>query len=239
VRARVRTRLTRHAALALLAQAVCEGHSAGSNNIFLLQKRRDVAEEEEPAAAPPPPPPRRAAATLTASSMPLKGGALQTGVELVGRPRKRLPLPPPPRPLPPPVVIKRTPLAVAHQHVLAKYPSLRDVRVNPAVVRGAPLFTRFTSAVAAAGAASRVRLLLHGTAEENIDSILTSGLRGGAGNLRWFTSCLDVASVYARDAQRIIIFAVLRPTPCSSFPGKAYTIDIDAHHVPLFVARRW
>jgi hypothetical protein len=226
-------RLTRHAALTP-AQAACGGDGTdGNDDAFSLK----VVAEEEPAAPPQPPQPRRrAGATLTASSMPLKDGTLQTGVELVGRPQKR---PPPLLPPPPPVVIKRTPLAVLQQRVLAKYPSLRDVRVNPAVVRGWPLFTRFTDAVEAAGASSRVMLLLHGTREENIDSILTSGLRGGLGNLRWFTSCLGIASDYARGAQRVIICAVLRPMPCSSYPGKAYTIDIDAHHVPLFVARRW
>jgi hypothetical protein len=138
---------------------------------------------------------------------------------------------------PPLVMIGDKPL---HENVwLAKtyFPTLKDVRVNPAAKRGAQS-KRFAAAVAAAGECPPLDFLLHGTPEHNIDSILASGLRGRTGcNTRWLTSCPDIAKYYAQGTQRVIIFAVLKPTPCSSFPGKAYTINTDAHHLPLFVAR--
>jgi hypothetical protein len=80
-----------------------------------------------------------------------------------------------------PVFINGEPLAVLRGMVMAYYPTLRDVRPNPAVVRGAPLYERFVAAAAASAGArvlSGIMFLLHGTPEENIDSILTIGLRG-------------------------------------------------------------
>jgi hypothetical protein len=156
---------------------------------------------------------------------------LLNGTPLVGQ----SPSPVPPRP----ILINDKPLDVLATEAAALYPALKDVRVNPAIVPGAPLYERFAAAVDAAGDERRIELLLHGTYEHNIDSILASGLRGSLYcNTRWLTSCPRVASHYTRRAKRIVIFAVLNPKPCSSYPGKAYTVTVDSHHLPLFVARR-
>jgi hypothetical protein len=141
-----------------------------------------------------------------------------------------------------PVLINGKPLGALRDVVAAQYPSLRHVRVNPAVKRGAPQYKRFSAAVASAGESCRIDYLLHGTPENNIDSILATALRGSPelGNRRWFTSCPNIASTYAGNARRIVICAVLHPTPCQkAYPTGAFTSDVDAHHLPLFVARRF
>jgi hypothetical protein len=137
-------------------------------------------------------------------------------------------------------MIRGKPLRVLQAQVAAQYPTLKDVRVNPAVVRGATLFERFTAAVESAGARCSVELLLHGTPEENVDSILTSPLRGWArSQLRYFSNCEATAAAYARGAPRQVIFAVLNPAKQPIYGSKAiFTISEEAHHLPLFVARR-
>jgi hypothetical protein len=147
------------------------------------------------------------------------------------------------------------------QRVATLFPSLKDVKPNPRLMApGGPagLLRPFRKAVAraaedvgaagsAAAAARHIHLLLHGTPEPNVNSILATSLRGRQYcNTRWFTNSVDIAGQYARGATRMIIFAVFRPLECA-YGGYAglpaggptiYTLREDAHHVPLFVARR-
>jgi hypothetical protein len=146
------------------------------------------------------------------------------------------------------------------QRVATHYPSLKDVQINPRLTApgGAGVLRAFRQTVAratkkgaggaSAGAAAvvpHIHLLLHGTPEENVDSILASSLRGRAVcNTRWFSNSVDIAGQYARGASRLIIFAVFRPLGAPygyALPHGCptiYTLREDAHHVPLFVARR-
>jgi hypothetical protein len=121
----------------------------------------------------------------------------------------------------------------------AQYPSLTDVRLNPAAVapRG-PLYSRFAAARAATEHTHTVQLMLHGSPEANVDSILASSLRGRPGcNSRWLTSCEITAKGYMRGASRIVVFAVLTPKAPHSSPPYVHISTDDAHQVPLFVAR--
>jgi hypothetical protein len=134
------------------------------------------------------------------------------------------------------------------------------VQLNPRLtIPGAGLLRAFRQPIAratgeelvgggAVAAARHIQLLLHGTPEQNVDSILATSLRGRPHcNTRWFSNSVDVASQYARGASRIIIFAVFKPV-VQVYPGywyvsppdhpTIYTLTVDAHHVPLFVARR-
>jgi hypothetical protein len=171
---------------------------------------------------------------------------------------------PPPAPAPAPAAEEDEDTALTQlllQRVASLYPSLTDVQLNPRLTQpgaGAGLLRAFRQTVARsmrldarrpAGAAAiepHVHLLLHGTPEQNVDSILATSLRGSAygGNMRWFSNSVDIADMYARGASRRIIFAVFRPQaeqagyvyPSGGFT--IYTLTEDAHHVPLFVARR-
>jgi hypothetical protein len=137
------------------------------------------------------------------------------------------------------LAINGKPLEALQALVAAKYPTLREVRVNPAATRGSAMFKRFEAAMRETAAARRVDFLLHGTPEHNVDSVLASGLRGRPGcNTRWLTSCPNTASLYARGAGRIVVCAVLVCPQQAASGGNIFTITDDAHHVPLFVARR-
>ncbi len=141
-------------------------------------------------------------------------------------------------------MINDKPLEVLAKEVAAQYPALKDVRVNPALARGWHLLERFAAAVEAAGDTRRIELLLHGTPEANVDSVLTTPLRACPHeNARWFSNCVAIAQQYARGAQRQVIFAVLNPTaqPYGGYGvynrSTIYTSAEEAHHLPLFVAR--
>ena len=118
--------------------------------------------------------------------------------------------------------------------------ALRNIQVNTAMPETHA--ARFMAAWEAAMATHEIRLLLHGSPEENVDSILKHGLRGRAEcNTRWLTSCTRTAARYARGAQRITVCATLLPKGATGevgLPGPIFTINRDEHHVPLFVAQR-
>jgi hypothetical protein len=144
----------------------------------------------------------------------------------------------------PPVLINGQPLYVLAKEAAALYPDLKDVHINPAIVRGAPLYERFAAAMEAAGDERRIEILLHGTPEQNVDSILTTPLRACPHeNARWFSNCMNTAWLYACGAHRQVIFAVLNPKqvrPSGYRPSGStymYNSSEETHHLPLFVAR--
>lgn len=102
-------------------------------------------------------------------------------------------------------------VAVLQQKLASKFPQLATSAVpNPHAAPGTPLHSRFASAAAAAPD-KVVDVLVHGTKDSNIDSILRSSLRGRAGcGTVWFTDDIHTANGYAGGAKRMIAFAVLR-----------------------------
>ena len=113
--------------------------------------------------------------------------------------------------------------------------ALGNIEINTKVP--AALATRFATAWTAAMDTHDVRLLLHGSPEHNIDSILEHGVRGRAAcNTRWLTSCPITAAGYARGAQRMVVCATLLPKV--GVDSGIFTINRDEHHLPLFVAQR-
>ena len=117
--------------------------------------------------------------------------------------------------------------------------ALVDIKENPAVAPGKELYERFIQAAEATADTHDLKYLLHGTADENVDSVLAEGLRPNParGNTtRWFTTCVQTSDQYAKGAQRRVVFAVLVD---SKQPQQSiFTIDRCEHHLPLFVARR-
>ena len=104
-------------------------------------------------------------------------------------------------------------------------------RRNPHALPGTPLHARFAAAVAAAPH-KKLDIMLHGSPEQNVDSILQSSLRGRAACGRcWFTDDISTASTYARGARRLVAFAVLRE---KSDTASICTTSDAAHHLPLF-----
>jgi hypothetical protein len=103
-------------------------------------------------------------------------------------------------------------VAALERAFAAKFAAVaRSVRRNPHAQPGTPLHERFAAAAAAAADAKTNDIMLHGTDEQNIDSILQESLRGRAYcGTCWFTDDHDTASGYAHNARRMIAFAVLR-----------------------------
>ncbi len=125
-------------------------------------------------------------------------------------------------------------IAALERSLAAKFPKLASsARHNPHAAPGTPLHSRFAAAAAAPNKV--VDIMLHGTAEANVDSILQSSLRGRAGcGTCWFTDDLNTAAEYAKSrggAKRMIAFAVLRD---KGHAGNIYTTTDAAHHLPLF-----
>jgi hypothetical protein len=121
------------------------------------------------------------------------------------------------------------------QRTLAKkFPSMASTaRPNPHAAPGTPLHARFAAAAVAAGSSKVVDIMLHGTPETNIDSILQTSLRSQhAYHLCWFTDTISKAVYYARGAKRIIAFAVLRD---KNDAEPICTTQDPAHHLPLML----
>ncbi len=116
-----------------------------------------------------------------------------------------------------------------------KVPALaHTARANPHAAPGMPLHTRFMEA-AAAEEGKVIDVMLHGTSDSNVDSILQESLRGRECGTCWFTDDLGTASQYAGGAKRMIAFAVLRD---KGHTHPIYTTKQKAHHLPLFEMQR-
>jgi hypothetical protein len=125
-------------------------------------------------------------------------------------------------------------IAALERSLAAKFPQLAtSARHNPHAAPGTPLHSRFAAAAAAPN--KTIDIMLHGTAETNVDSILQTSLRGRPGcGTCWFTDDLNTAAEYAKSrggAKRMIAFAVLRD---KGHAGSIYTTNDAAHHLPLF-----
>ncbi len=69
--------------------------------------------------------------------------------------------------------------ALMQQTLAAKFPELaRSARPNPHAAPGTALYSRFAAAAAAEAPNKVVDIMVHGTSEQNVDSILKSSLRG-------------------------------------------------------------
>jgi hypothetical protein len=121
----------------------------------------------------------------------------------------------------------------ALQRTLAdKFPHLAPMaRLNPHAAVGTPQRTRFAAAARARAEDMVIDVMVHGTPDANIDSILQTSLRGRACGTCWFTDNLPTASYYTCGARRIIAFAVLRD---KSDRNHICTTKDPAHHLPLF-----
>lgn len=129
-------------------------------------------------------------------------------------------------------------VAALERALSAKFSNIASgARHNPHAAPGTQLHSRFVKAAAEAAPHKVVDVMVHGTAEDNIDSIMQTSLRGRAGcGTCWFTDDIQVASGhgYAMGAQRIIGFAVLRD---KGHTHPIYTTKDPAHHLPLFEMR--
>ncbi len=103
-------------------------------------------------------------------------------------------------------------VAALHRTLAAKFPQLAlTARLNPHAAVGTPQHARFAAAAKARAEDMVIDVMLHGTPEKNIDSILQTSLRGRARcGTCWFTDHLPTAAIYACGARRVIVFAVLR-----------------------------
>lgn len=139
-------------------------------------------------------------------------------------------------------LIDGKPLAALKQLVAADFgAALEGFEENASAAHGTPLFARFSAALAATADTHHVKFLLHGTAEDNVDSVLAQGLRHSPsyGTKRWFTDNISTSDNYAKGALRRVVFAVLVHKTAPAAPAQGvYTITQDEHHLPLFVARR-
>jgi len=120
-----------------------------------------------------------------------------------------------------------------------KFPNLtqKGVLFNAHALPGSHLHQRFASAVAAAPH-MRVDVMLHGTHEANIASVLAQGLRrdrARSGGF-WLTDCAVTAGQYARGASRLVAFAVLRPVEAAGAASiYVLTLEQEALILPLFI----
>jgi hypothetical protein len=124
-------------------------------------------------------------------------------------------------------------VAALERALAAKFSAMASsARPNPHAAPGTPLHSRFAAAAAAAAGEKVVDIMLHGSPDENIESIKQTSLRGRAGcGTCWFTDDPSTATSYARGARRMIAFAVLRN---KGHTAPIYTTQDPAHHLPLF-----
>lgn len=122
----------------------------------------------------------------------------------------------------------------------SKFPALtqKGVLFNAHALPGSHLHQRF-SAAAARAPHKHVDVMLHGTSEANIPSVLSQGLlrsHARSGGF-WLTDCHQTADGYARGASRVVAFAVLRPRD-ATHPIYTLSLEEEDHILPLFVLTR-
>lgn len=115
----------------------------------------------------------------------------------------------------------------------AAFPTLaaRGLTRNPHAAPGSAVYDRFVAALRAT-TRKRLEMLVHGTAEHNIDAIAQQGLRIGPSGGLFLTSSIATASGYTRGAGRLLACAVLRD---ASDRGSVAVLQDVAHVLPLFV----
>ena len=120
-----------------------------------------------------------------------------------------------------------------------------DIAMNPHSLPGTPLYERFFAAWAHVPNKS-MRLVFHGTSEENIDAICREGLdpkrrRGQAmGPGEYFGGQPAVSLGYCRGGRKMLVFCILTdPSGVTQFneqiPGGVAVIHKPEHQLPLAV----
>ena len=118
----------------------------------------------------------------------------------------------------------------------------KAVVVNAHAALGMPLHQEFAALALQLAATHEVDVLLHGSPEANVDSILRKGLcpqycKSGPGTF-WLTKHYTTAQTYMRGAKRLVAFAVLRPKNwsyvVSPYEG-VYTFNDARAILPMFV----
>ena len=120
---------------------------------------------------------------------------------------------------------------------------VRDVKSNPHAEPGGALYARFAEAYAQARE-REVRLVWHGTAEANIDTICREGLdpkkRGqhgqahGAGE--YFAETPSISLPYCAGGRRLLVFAVLMDkSGLTKRTGGILVVHKSSHQLPVFV----
>lgn len=117
---------------------------------------------------------------------------------------------------PPPVDV-----AALRARLAEKWPHFASrARLNPHAAPGTFLHNRFASAVSRASN-KHIDLYLHGTREENIDSIVQTSLTLAKTRRAafWFTVRPETALSYTHGAKRLLVFAVLteESRPCYNY----------------------
>ena len=124
-----------------------------------------------------------------------------------------------------------------------KAKSLRivDIQVNPHSEPGRPLYERFLSAYTFA-TTKKMKLLFHGSPQQNIPAILRNGLdpgRRGAssgqrlGSGEYFGTHAEVSTEYCGGGRQMIVFAVLTDPRSTREGGKIVVSSDVSHQLPL------
>ena len=124
-----------------------------------------------------------------------------------------------------------------------KAKSLRivDIQVNPHSEPGRPLYERFLSAYTFA-TTKKMKLLFHGSPQQNIPAILRNGLdpgRRGAssgqrlGSGEYFGTHAEVSTEYCGGGRQMIVFVVLTDPRSTREGGKIVVSSDVAHQLPI------
>lgn len=93
--------------------------------------------------------------------------------------------------------------------------------------RWSSMHRQFEEIAVSLASTHQVDVLIHGSPEENVDSILEHSLsveKSRYGSMFWLTSNLYTASEYARGASRIVGFAALRSKEATTGWGHVFTL---------------
>jgi hypothetical protein len=115
----------------------------------------------------------------------------------------------------------------------AAFPALaaRGIVRNPHATPGSAVYDRFVAAHRLA-TSKRLDILVHGTAEHNIDAITQQGLKIGPSRGLFLTDSVAMASGYTRGATRLLACAVLRDVNDRGSVAVLQRVD---HVLPLFI----
>lgn len=109
------------------------------------------------------------------------------------------------------------------------------VALNPHAAEGTPMHIRFVERAKALKDTHEVDVLIHGSPEQNVDSILRSSLsvqRSRHGSAFWLTEHLATAQGYMNGATRVVGFAALRRKEMNG--AGIYVLNDSQHLLPLF-----
>ena len=115
--------------------------------------------------------------------------------------------------------------------------SVQKISLNNHAVTGTSMHSAFEQRAKALAATHEVDVLLHGSSESNVDSILRRSLsvqHSRHGSMFWLTDHLATAQGYMHGASRVVGFAVLRSKGATTPSPGIHVISDPTHLLPLF-----